>query len=88
MKSVNSWIKIGLNALTKLQSENLRKLWTAISNRSVRLQLIICHKKDLLRFFLYKTRADAQEVLPVLTGLYRYDEWMVQETNDENLHRS
>ena len=27
----------------------------------------------------------AQQVLPVQTGLYRYDERMVQEINDENL---
>ena len=26
-----------------------------------------------------------QQVLPVQTGLYRYDKWMVQEINDENL---
>ena len=32
----------------KLQLENLRKLRTAIINRPMRLQLIICHKKELL----------------------------------------
>ena len=33
---------------TKLRSENLWKLRTAIINRPLRLQLIICHKKELL----------------------------------------
>ena len=44
----NFKIKISSNALTKLQSENLWKLRTSISNRPMRLQLIICHKKELL----------------------------------------
>ena len=29
-----------------------------------------------------------QQVLPVQTGLYRYDECMVQEINDKNLNGS
>ena len=29
-----------------------------------------------------------QQVLPVQTGLYRYDELTVQEINDENLNES
>ena len=33
---------------TKLPSENLLKLWSTIINRPMRLQLIICHKKELL----------------------------------------
>ena len=67
-------IKIGSNALTKLQSENLWKLRTGRINRSIiRLQLIICHKKELLSFF-YKTRANMQQVLPVRTDLNWYDE--------------
>ena len=33
---------------TKLRSENLWKLRTAINNRPMRLQFIICHKKELL----------------------------------------
>ena len=41
-------IRINSNALTKLWSENLWKLRTAISNRLTRLQLIICRKKELL----------------------------------------
>ena len=53
----------------------------------MRLQLIICHKKSsFLRF--YKTRANTQRVLPEQTGLYRYDEWMVQDINDKNLNGS
>ena len=32
----------------KLQLENLRKMRTAIIDRPMRLQLIICHKKELL----------------------------------------
>ena len=39
-------------------------------------------------FAFYKTRANAQQVLPVQTGLYRYDEWMLQDINNENLNRS
>ena len=36
------------NALTRLRSENLWKLRTEIINRSMRLQLIIYYKKELL----------------------------------------
>ena len=54
----------------------------------MRLQLIICHKNSSFSAFLYKTRANTQQVLPVQTGLYRYDEWMVQDINDKNLNRS
>ena len=39
---------MGSNALTKLQSENLWKLQTAIIIRPMRLQFIICQKKELL----------------------------------------
>ena len=53
----------------------------------MRLQVIICHKKELLRFF-YKTRANTQQMLPVKTGLYRYDEWMVQDIKDKILNES
>ena len=38
--------------------------------------------------FFYKTRANTQQVLPVQFGLYRYDEWMVRDINDENLYGS
>ena len=41
-------IKISSNALTKLRWKKLRKLRTAIIKRPMRLQLIICHKKELL----------------------------------------
>ena len=53
----------------------------------MRLQLTICHKKKLLHFF-NKIRAITQQVLPVQTGLYWYDEWMLQIINDENLNGS
>ena len=37
--------------------------------------LLFATKKSLfLCFFLYKTRANTQQVLPEQTGLYRYDE--------------
>ena len=29
-----------------------------------------------------------QQVSPVQTGLYQYDEWMVQDINDKNLNGS
>ena len=29
-----------------------------------------------------------QQVLPVLTGLYWYDQWVVQDINDKNLNES
>ena len=54
----------------------------------MRMQLIICHKKELLSSLFYKTRASTQQVLPLQTGLYRYDEWMVQDINDKNLNGS
>ena len=50
-------------------------------NRPMRLQLITCQKKSFFAFF-YKTRANTQQVLPVQTGLYWYDKWMVQIIND------
>ena len=65
-------IKIGSNALTKLRSENLWKLRTEFD--LMRMQLIICRKKELLSLIFYKTCASTQQVLPVQTGLYRYDE--------------
>ena len=53
----------------------------------MRQQDIICHKKSyFFRFFFDKTRANTQQMLPVQTGLYRYDDWMVQEINEENLN--
>ena len=42
-------------------------------------------KCSFLRFF-YKTHANTQQILPVQIGLYRCDEWMLQEINDENLN--
>ena len=36
----------------------------------------------------YKTRAYTQQMLPVHTGLYQYDEWMVQDINDKNVNGS
>ena len=65
-------IKISSNALTKLRSENLWKLRTEFD--LMRLQLIICHKRALFFAFFYKTRANTQQVLPVQTGLYHYDD--------------
>ena len=35
-----------------------------------------------------KTRANTHQVLPVQTGLYRYDELMMQNINDKNLNES
>ena len=32
--------------------------------------------------------ANTQQVLPVQTNLYRYDEWMVQDINDKSLNGS
>ena len=50
----------------------------AIINRPMKLQLYyLPQKRAPLFVFFYKTRANAQQVLPVQTGLYRYDEWMV-----------
>ena len=56
----------------KLRFENIWKLRTEFD--MMMLQLIICHKKELLSSLFYKTRASAQQVLPVQTGLCRYDE--------------
>ena len=36
----------------------------------------------------YKTHAITQQVLPMQTGLCRYDEWMVLDINDKNLNGS
>ena len=54
----------------------------------MRLQLIISQKKAPFFAFFYKTRADALQLLPVQTGLYRYDKRMVQNINDKNLNGS
>ena len=45
--AIGKSLELTSNALTKLRSENLWKLRTAIINCSLRLQLIICHKKEL-----------------------------------------
>ena len=61
----------------------------AIVNRPMGLELIICLKKRAPFFaFFYKTRAYTQQVLPVQTGLYQYDECMVQDINDKNVNGS
>ena len=53
----------------------------------MRLQVIIFHKKRARFFaFFYKARANTQHVLPVPTGLYHYDKWMVQDINDKNFN--
>ena len=70
----NFEMKMDSYALTKVQSENLFKLRTAQINRPMTLQLVICHKKELLSSLFYKTRATTQQVLPVQIGLYWYDE--------------
>ena len=55
----------------------------------MRLQVIICHKKRAPFFALfYKTRANTQQVLPVLTGLNLSDEWTVRDINDKDLNGS
>ena len=38
--------------------------------------------------FFYKTSANAQQVLPVQTGLYWYYEWIMHDINDKNLNGS
>ena len=45
-------------------------------------------KKSSFFALFYKTRANTQQVLPVPTGLYQYDEWMVQDINDKNVNGS
>ena len=56
-------------SVTKLLLEyNFRVLFTPLPMRLQR----ICHKKRAP--FFYKTRAITQQVLPVQTGLYGYDE--------------
>ena len=53
------------------------------------LQVIICLKKRAPFFaFFYNTRANTQQVLPVQTGLYRSDKWMVLDINDKNVNES
>ena len=52
----------------------------------MRLQLYYLPRKRAFFFaFFYETRANTQQVLLVQTGLYRYDEWMLQNVNDKNL---
>ena len=51
-----------------------------VINKPMGLQVIICQKKRAPFFALsYKTRANTQQVLPVQTGLYLSDEWMVRD---------
>ena len=55
----------------------------------MRLQVIICLKKRTPFFaFFYETCANTQQALPVQTGLYRSDEWIVQDIYDKNLNGS
>ena len=66
---------MGLNVPTKLQLENPWKLRTAIINRSYEnaCYYLLQNRAPFFAFF-YKTRVDTQQMLPVQTGLYRYDE--------------
>ena len=48
-------------------------------------RLLFLSGSFVLRFFFYNARTNAQQVLPKQTGLYRYDERMLQNINDENL---
>ena len=69
--------------------KNLSKLRTAIIKTYEAVAYYLPRKQSsFLCFFFYKTRANTQQVLPVQTGLNRYDEWMVQDINDENLYGS
>ena len=53
------------------------------------LQLIICPQKRAPFFaFFFKTSANTQQVLPLQTDLYWYNEWMVQDINNKNLNGS
>ena len=74
------------NALTKLQSENLWKFLSAIINRPMRLQLIICHKKQLISALsstkLVLIRNNCYQCKLVCSGT------MVQDINDKNLNGS
>ena len=45
----------------------------------------VSNKNKINRSFV---RTSLVQVLPVQTGLYWYDEWMVQEINDKNLNGS
>ena len=38
--------------------------------------------------FFHKTRANTQQVLPLQTGLYRYDKWMMEDINNKNFNGS
>ena len=53
----------------KLRSENLWKLQTYEA-----AAYYLSQKRAPFFAFFYKTRANTQQVLPVQTGLYRYDE--------------
>ena len=59
----------------KLQLENLRKLRTAIINRSIyeAAAYYLSQKRAPSFAFFYKARANTQQVLPVPTGSYHYD---------------
>ena len=55
----------------------------------MRLQVLFASKKELLSsLFFYETCANTPQALPVQTGLYRSDEWIVQDINDKNLNGS
>ena len=65
----------------KLRSENLWKLRKAIINIQINLwkfyeaaAYYLPQKRASFFAFFYKTRAHTQQVLPVQTGLYRYEE--------------
>ena len=52
----------------------------------MRLQFIICHKKELVSsLFCYKTRANTQQVLPVKIGLYWCNKWKMHDINNKSL---
>ena len=70
----NFKMEISSNALTKLRSQNLWKLRTAIIKRPLRLQVIICHKKELLSSIkLVSIRNKCNQYKLVCTGTM--NEW-------------
>ena len=50
--------------------------------------LLFATKRAPFFAFFYKARGNTQQVLPVQTGLYLYDKWMVQDISDKTFNGS
>ena len=79
--------RLGFDSLVPVIPD-FRNVNEAAIGKSLKLQNSYTYEANaamLVTFILRPITQNVQLVLPVQTGLYRYNEWMVQEMNDEDI---